>query len=54
MIILFENIFLIYFVLSLYLISKVYHYTFLKDEKNENYTLIFFIINYSYYIYYFY
>ena len=44
MIILFENIFLIYFVLSLYLISRSLSLYFFKDEKNENYTLIFLLL----------
>mgnify|MGYP005997146697 CR=1 FL=1 len=44
MIILFENIFLIYFVLSLYLISRSLSLYFFKDEKIKNYTLIFLLL----------
>ena len=39
MIILFENIFLIYFISSLYLISKKLALFFFKNDKNENYIL---------------
>lgn len=44
MIILFENIFLIYFVLSLYLISRKLSSYFFNDKKNENYALIYILL----------